>query len=564
MNKNIFITDLSCALKSTSWTDQDATLFSPIADVSPTTWRLIDYKTAHFNGKMLQTSNPDAPPLKIPLNGEGWHAISIGLSERSVGASAIEVRLSNMDYWQPLFAVDGPMHEEPWIFADITDCHLQVRYPQGDGWGVLPVESNDLEHFCAKICSVRCTPMKKKHVKMLLKEQKKEPFPMLYTNDGCGIFFFAQKAGEHIVQEALLPFKNSDFSICCFSPGGADVVNYPSRNGKLYGQGGWDFSRKMALNLKKMLEDTLAMGIDPLLQANELAHRNGQEAWNYIRPQLWSCDPGSDHTFRSEFFTQNPELRCIEADGTPDSKMSIAFPAVRAKINQTIVECLERDADGICLALVRGYPMVRYEQPVRDRYIDRYGLDPINLPDSDPTLQLIWAEFMNEWLMEIKELLNQAGSSSFANKRKLSIICGCDTAWNAKFGFDIRHWSHKGLIDAVIPYPKGNPDDSLGNIAVAEFAKILNGTKTLLLPGLGSCFDHKMTLAAIRKRAQRWYSEGAQGLSRWDANAYLAQLNLNRPIQQALWCDHYLSEQEIEITEIAGITLRYFGPRLAT
>lgn len=315
--------------------------------------------------------------------------------------------------------------------------------------------------------------------------------------------------------------------------------------------------------MKEMLHQTLAMGIDPLRQAIEQTHANNQESWIYLRPQLWSSDPVHDHMFRSDFFQQHPEYRCVEADGTAFSKLSIAFPAVREQLNGLIGEALERGADGICLALVRGYPLVRYEQPVRDRCRELYGIDAIKLPETDPRLRLVWAEFVTDWLREVRNLVDQAGRSERCERRKLSVIVGSGTEWNAGFGFDVADWAQAGLIDAVMPYWKGN-EDRPGHLNVAEFADLLEGTDTLLLPMLGSCFDHRMTLADIRRRAYDWYQSGADGLSRWDAKAYLGSLNLNSPVQQRLWCEHYLAEQQIELREIAGISLLYFGPGLAT
>jgi len=89
------IADFTCALPASDWTDADSNLFKPIARVPPTTWRIIDYKSRLYHGRMIQATSPDAPPLTIPLNAKGWHAVSFGMTERSVQSCGIEVRLTD-------------------------------------------------------------------------------------------------------------------------------------------------------------------------------------------------------------------------------------------------------------------------------------------------------------------------------------------------------------------------------------------------------------------------------------------------------------------------------------
>jgi len=206
--------------------------------------------------------------------------------------------------------------------------------------------------------------------------------------------------------------------------------------------------------------------------------------------------------------------------------------------------------------------MVRYEQPVLERFGERHGHDARCLPDSDPSLQCIWAEFMTEWLRELRSILDAADPSQRSDRRQLSVIVGPDTTWNMRFGFDVRGWAHEGLVDMVLLYPKGS-EGKEEFVDVKEYAGILKGTGTKLIGGLGSFTGHYMPFAQIRQKAHRWYCDGADGLFRWDAHGCLARIGLDDPEIQRLWCEHYLPPQDILLKEIAGITLEYFGPRLA-
>jgi len=547
MTADRVIVDFTCALPSTAWTDADSTVFKPISSVPPTTWRIIDYKSRLYNGRLLQATRPDAPVLTIPLNAEGWHAVSIGMTERSAACCGIAVRLTGMPHWQTIPAWDGEPHEEPWLFADLTGRNLELRHP---GAGV----------SCARIMAVRLTPVRPEHVPIVSGKRHR---PLIYTNDGHGLFYLGKKPGAHLVEEALAPFADSDWSVCCFSNIGADLVNYPSKVGTLCSEGGWDFTRRGDRNMKALLEGTLALGVDPMKVAIDTAHRQGHEFWMYIRPQAWIHDPPGDHVFRSRFFMAHPEWRCVEADGTPDSKLSVAFEGVRRQLNAIAAEGLERGADGITLAFIRGYPMVRYEEPVRRRFERQHGFDPVRLPDTDPRLQALWAEFLTEWLRELRRVLDGFGPAPHGGgRRKLTVMTGSDSAWNRQFGFDVSAWAREKLVDGVSSFPKSG-DIKNGYVNTAEYVRLLAGTGVPHYAALGSNFDHHATLATLRQRAHAHYQAGADGLARWDADGFLARLGLDDPELQRLWCEQYMGAQDNFMQEVGGITLEYFGPGLA-
>jgi hypothetical protein len=301
----------------------------------------------------------------------------------------------------------------------------------------------------------------------------------------------------------------------------------------------------------------LDRGEDPLKQTINQAHAQGHRCWIYNRPQAWSSEQPWDHAFRSRFYAEHPEFRCLEADGTAISKLSIAYPGVRRQLNAILAEALERGADGLALAFVRGYPLVRYERPVAERYRELHGRDVSSVPDTDAGLRQVWAEFVTTWMREIRQMLDDAGPSTMSARRKLVVFSGPSTEWNARFGFDVASWAHQGLVDAVIPYPLGNERTS-GFVDVAEYARLLEGTGVQLLPSLGSYADHGMTLAQVRQRAHAFYQAGATGLSRWDTDPYLACVGLDDPVVQELWCEHYMGPQSVELHELQGLHLKRF------
>ena len=550
------ISDFTCALPATAWTDADSNVHKPIAPRPAGGWRIIDYKSELYNGRALMTTDPKSAVVTIPLEAKGWHAVAIGISERQWEQCAVEVRLTGDEHWQLLRnsagqGWGGPLYEEPWIFADLTGRNLEIRYPQN----MLAMVATFREKpIAASVYAVRLMPMKPEHVALVQEKRHRE---FVYINDGFGIFYNAKTPGAHIVHDALAQFAGGDFDTCAFGNIGGDLVNFPTTHGTLAGKGGWDFRRPGDQRCAENLAAMIAAGEDPLRQAIDQAHAQQQKLWMYLRPQAYMSEPPYDHILRSEFFAAHPELRCVEADGSAISKLSLAFPEVRKNLNAILAEALQRGADGLEIAFVRGYPCVRYEEPVRARFQQRYGSDARLLPDTDPRLRLLWAEFVTEWLQEIRQMLDAAGPSPRAARRELSVIVGPDLDWNMRFGFDVYAWAHAGLVDAVLPYPYVED----GKIAVAEFANALNGTKTRLLPSLGT-FEQNITIAEYRRRAHAYYSAGATGLSRWDAYSQLAHLHLDDPVQQQLWIESYFPPQHFRITEFAGQNLKAFGPML--
>ena len=468
------ISDLTCALPATAWTDADSHVHKQVSKPPEGLWRIIDYKSQLYAGRALMTTRSDSKPITIPLNATGWHAIALGISERQYEQAAIEVRLTGDTHWQLVrdhvgTGWGGPLHEEPWLFADLTGKSLELRFPQNMHAMVATLREKPIN---ASLYSVRLMPVQPEHVTIL---QQRRHNPLVYINDGFGIFYNAERPGKHIVRDALAQFANSDWDICAFGNVGGDLVNFPSKTGTLTGKGGWDFRRIGDRRTAENLASMIAQGEDPLKQAIDQAHEQKQKLWMYLRPQAYTAEPPYDHVLRSEFFAAHPEFRCVEQNGKPISKLSIAYPEVRQNLNSILSEALARGADGLNIAFVRGYPCVRYEEPVRARFKERYGVDMRLLPDSDPRVRLLWADYVTEWLKEIRGLLDAAGPSPLSQRRELSVIVGPDLEWNMRYGFDVFAWSQQGLVDAVLPYPYVED----GKINVAEFAAAMKGTRAI-------------------------------------------------------------------------------------
>ncbi len=546
------ITDFSIAEPGDRIIDSDPTTFGPIAPQLPGSWRLIDFEAEHFSGKFLQASDREAATLTVPLGCDGWHAVSIGMCGSGVkqGPASIEVRLTGDEHWQFLRA-DGStgreieLVEEPWIMADLTGRALEVRFPQQPG----PV--------LARLFSVRAVSMTDAHVARLQQDPAR-PLMMIIDGNLSG----REEPGPHMMEGIFEPFRDSPWSACCYGVGGADLVNYDTKVGTIVGEGSWDMEEGYGGSFEVVTE-MIRLGLDPMQLAVDTAHRSGHPLLAYIRNQLWICEPPLDQKFRSKFYSEHPEYCCVEADGVVDaSKLSIAFPEVRRQLNGIMRECLERGADGVSLCFARGFPLVRYEQPVLDRYRERHGGDARELADTDERLRGVWSELVTEWIREIRELLDSFGPSAMYERRKLAVIGGPNQEWHLGFGIDYGEWGRERLVDIVAPYPRGIELEADGMIeGVAEIATALQGTEVELAPSLGSYADHRMTVREVRARADAFYRAGASGLSRWDTSFWLARLQMESAEVQRLWVEHYMPPTGA-IVSTAGLNRQRFNPRI--
>jgi len=544
------LTDFSCALPREAWVADHA--FGEVPAKPAGGWMLMDYKGREYAGRMLTTCQPDAAVLRIPLRLKGWHAVSIGIGSSKVGA--IDVRLSGDSHWQCLLA-ENSIREEPWVMADLTGRDLEIRPTQDPVVSQLRGKS-----LVASLLSVRAMPMPEEHVAQI---QSETPRKLIYNTDGHGIFYPDPKPGPHNVTRWLELFADSDWNVCCFCIGGADLVNYPSKVGTLFGDG-WDFPRE-GDSIKDRMQEALSQGWDAIRQVAEETHAKKQACWIYMRPQAWIPNWPYHHAFRSRFYGEHQHCRCVEADGRPLAHMSYAYDEVRAQLNAIAAEVLDRGADGICLALVRGFPLVRYEEPVCRRYRELYGRDARECPDADPELRLVWREFVERWLRELRDLLDAAGPAPAGGRRKLSVICGHNLEWNQRFGMDVAHFARQGLLDVVMPLPYGfrrlRGVSDPPPVDVAQFVRALKETGVPVFPSLGSAKDHDLGLGDYRRIAHAYYQAGADGVWRWDTDPHLARAGLNSPVQTRLWSEVYQPEdRNLTFEEIGGIPQGPFSP----
>ncbi|MCG2659074.1 MAG: family 10 glycosylhydrolase [Kiritimatiellae bacterium] len=569
MQDELLITDMRCALPTDAWTDGDCTVTRPISAPSAGKWRIIDYQATNYSGSMIHTVFPDAAPLRIPLGRTGWHAVSIGMSAQAGSCcdSFVEVRLTGNTRWDFLECCcptnvqlkakgtnsffGGPLHEQPWMLADLTGRDLEIRYPVAkprvcNGWNCV-------------VFSVRAVPVRPEDVPALTTRRRRR------LAHGCA---------------ALPPYYGNGFDdgqwdVVYYDHPGTDVVLWPSKVGSLAGAGAWDVTREFRWQpILQEVHAMIARGEDPLQGAIDRAHTHGKRFWMGLRPQSWVAPPPLHQIFRSPFFTSHPEFRCLDAEGTALGQLSVAFPPVRKRLGALLAETLDRGADGVVIACHRGHPLVRYEAPVQARFRELFGTDVRGVPDLDARLQQVWAEFVTQWMRELRRLLDEAGPTALG-RRELAIITGPDLAWNRRLGLDVEAWAREGLVDVVMPFPRRTPftaqtspcseNDDLqdGAVDVPAYSAAVQGTAMQVIPCLGHYGDRFVRYpwsgvsvpprAELLRNADRYYAAGAAGLCCGGDDLGLTGARLEDPEVMRLWSSRYLPPQGNSFKSVADV-----------
>ena len=130
------------------------------------------------------------------------------------------------------------------------------------------------------------------------------------------------------------------------------------------------------------------------------------------RPAGWSyLEPWTDF-FETPFYKEHPQWRCEDRDGTPVTRMSWAVPEVRRHLVDLLREQVQFGADGANLVFTRGYPVVLFEAPARQLFQKQYGVDPREIPESDPRITAFRSEVVMKLFHELRVMLDREGQRS--------------------------------------------------------------------------------------------------------------------------------------------------------
>jgi lysophospholipase L1-like esterase len=504
----------------------DAVLFTDMTCVTPpealsdrrehNRWKVFTYETSEYEGKCVSVGRESsAPDITFADGLEGWHAVYVGLSTITdlvrPAPNKIEARFSQDETFRRL------------------SNRLDLAKPRRDRieevfLGVADLSDNDLvfstvHALPARLHTIRAIPLTEAETKAVLAERERQDTRrMVATIDGFTWIHEYRPTTRAELASAFSALRHSDFGTWWFQPTGADLVNFPTEVGSIFGDTLDTFPRPADRDYTESVRLLHGKGIDPLQVAVEEAKKQNAQIFICLRAQGWKAAPPWEEFFRSQFYEDHPEWRCVDYDGTPTMHMSYAVEEVQDHLIDVYREALQRGGDGVGFLFHRGLPLMLWEKPFRERFEKRHGIDPLKVPEDDPRVGELRREIMSGFIAKIRKLLDEEQVRRGKNSPRLRFAAStfATRADNDRFGIDVEHWIREKWIDQIGIAWFAYYTSGLGKMTgdTEYYDRITEGTDVKVFPFY---IGWKMPGASeLVDRVAKDYREGADGIAVWD------------------------------------------------
>ena len=163
-------------------------------------------------------------------------------------------------------------------------------------------------------------------------------------------------------------------------------------------------------------------------------------------------------------------------------------------------------------------PLVDYEPPLVEGFIEAYGEDPRELDDRDRR----WTEFragaLTLFMREVRAEMDAVAGEQKRDRIGISAIVTSSEEENLFYGLDLKVWVRDGLIDTLIPYsslPNFNSNDASW-IDPEDARFFIELTRNHACRLALNIMPREMSAAEYRRRAAVLYQAGVEHLFFWD------------------------------------------------
>lgn len=267
---------------------------------------------------------------------------------------------------------------------------------------------------------------------------------LVATEDGHGVFWHGIESIREIYRY-FYPYRDSDFFRVLWGVfGGGDfsanpeskvATHLPMDTRHAFYANEWTFAES--------IRRVMANGDDILATVVDAARDTGLEVHFHFRVGA-GYGPFPHHGNSSDFYADNPQLRCRDELGREVKRLSYAFPEVQDHMLSYFEELLDYDPDGLCLACNRGLPMMVCEEPVLAEFRRRHGRSP-QLPDEVDFEEMLAVR--HALLADFFERVNRLVAS---RGKALSCIVPRNFYENRLRGLDIELLLQRGLLESVM------------------------------------------------------------------------------------------------------------------
>ena len=471
-------------------------------------WQATPYEAEGVSGTLLFAGpETEAPPLTLPLEVSGWHAIFVGLWSNWT-PSLLKIKLTSDPAYVTMNREEAPngrvdnftTDERFFKYADLTGEEIMLA--QQGGGAPTP----------AYITYVKLVPLSDAEVAAIKAERAgSETKRLFFMNDGFSNFGTLRPTTVEDIWQWLEPYRDTDFKTLLWCPGaGGDVLNYISEYGGLIGDSTTDYPRVSDRQNAESHQILAGKGIDPMKTVIDYCHTMGVQVHVSNRMEAFQCSPPFEEFFTGRFYTEHPEWRCVDIDGREIARMSYAYEGVRDLMLNMFKEATDKyDADGVNPIFNRGAPFMLYEQPLLDGFEAETGLDARQLAEDDERYLRYRAGVMTDFMRTLRRELDAIGEKK-GRKLEVSAHVLSNEETNLFFGLDVPTWIEEGLIDNLISYPWRDVEPD-----VAYFGSLTKGTPVKFYPEV---MPRRMPPEEYRLRGIENYAAGADGMCFWDTN----------------------------------------------
>ncbi len=400
-------------------------------------WQKLPYETAEFKGVGLlagENSYPEALVLK--LNVKGWHKIYLGMTQ--IGSSnMISVALSKEKRITPLVTSHLDFWDGNFSWARYDWCE-EIYYTSAD------LTEQDLIIDKAKLYPLANT-VALLYVKLVAMSQEEiaeyqNPINSHRIAHHFDLDYICwnnyKKVDDYLGVIKRLHGGNGDVLIheATVNSRKPHVLDYSSYHEKIKHSEAL-FCKKKAEIYEKLAEEAHSMGMKIVTGYRIEAISSFVQPFVDGNMCYGCCEP-------------KKEYRLETREGRFNAANSYAYPEIRTEIKNVLLEGFPASWDGICLYLHRGI-LVGFEQPVRDRVFEKYGVDAKRLPYGDARLTDVLCEVMTSFIKEMKKGLQDLAKANGKEKYLLQVVSLYDIQNCKEFGYDIEAWAKEGLIDGV-------------------------------------------------------------------------------------------------------------------
>ena len=304
---------------------------------------------------------------------------------------------------------------------------------------------------------------------------------LVVNDDGFSQFHSGRYRSADDLRREMLGYRDTPVAVMEWCVVAGSRANYPSAVTELFGEGMTEFPRRGDQLASETVHRLAAEGVNTLQVVAAACHEAGLACYASLRmngdyaADMWG---GTFARFaNSRFWWDHPEFRQRDAKGRSLTKLSFAFPEVRAFKLAILREAAAQDTDGINLDFQRHPDFFGFEEPMAAAFQARYGVAATGVPATDPRWVPLRYEIMSGFVRDVRRLLDDAGRKK---GRHLGLSVRIDWKKYPLWGCDIATWLKEGLLDYLVvgQYGKGGYEFDL-----APFVQMARGSGCAVLFG---------------------------------------------------------------------------------